>query len=184
MKKSISDLERRILDFIVSESRKKGYKPTYREIAAAVGLKNASGVWHHINNLEKLGYLKRDSNLPRTLTTLGEYSGNRNDVTLIPIVFQTEDSDNEENLKTRGFFPVPKNDIDLSDCYCIVSEDGHLNDINIIEKDYVFFTPKKKPHKGEIGVIKQLSGKLTIEKYLDERRTDYVGTVIGLLRFL
>jgi repressor LexA len=47
------------------ESR--GYSPTMREVADAVGLKSVSTVSHHFKVLEQTGHLTRDAGMPRTV---------------------------------------------------------------------------------------------------------------------
>ena len=55
------DAERkvRILDFIAATLRARGYPPSVREIAQAVGLASTSAVHHHLQILEREGYLER-----------------------------------------------------------------------------------------------------------------------------
>ena len=53
------DAERKvkILDFIAATLRARGYPPSVREIAHAVGLASTSAVHHHLQILEREGYL-------------------------------------------------------------------------------------------------------------------------------
>jgi repressor LexA len=64
---------RKILDVIGESMERRGYPPTMREIAAAVGLKSVSTVSHHVKVLEQMGYLTRGAGMPRTVVgrTLG-----------------------------------------------------------------------------------------------------------------
>ena len=61
-----------ILEFIKSEIASKGYPPSVREMCNAVGLKSTSTVHSHLNKLEKLGYIKRDSTKPRAIEILSK----------------------------------------------------------------------------------------------------------------
>src|SRR6476659_7152865 len=56
------DAERKvkILDFIAATLRARGYPPSVREIARAVGLASTSAVHHHLQILVRDGYLQRD----------------------------------------------------------------------------------------------------------------------------
>src|SRR5690606_30538037 len=56
-----------ILDFIKSEVEVKGYPPSVREIAKAVGLASSSTVHGHLERLEKKGYIRRDPTKPRAI---------------------------------------------------------------------------------------------------------------------
>lgn len=59
--------QRQIYEFICSEVQSKGYPPSVREIAAAVGLKSPSTVHTHLQVLEDKGFIKRDLSKPRAL---------------------------------------------------------------------------------------------------------------------
>src|SRR4029079_15211791 len=63
------DAERqvKILDFIASTLRARGYPPSVREIARAVGLASTSAVHHHLQILEREGYLERGAAQSRAI---------------------------------------------------------------------------------------------------------------------
>jgi repressor LexA len=54
-----ADRKRKIMDVIAATIRARGYPPSVREIAKAVGLASTSAVHHHLQILEKEGYLER-----------------------------------------------------------------------------------------------------------------------------
>lgn len=54
--------QRECLDFIFNFSVEHGYSPSFREMAAAMGLASTSGVHRLVLALEKRGYIRR---LPR-----------------------------------------------------------------------------------------------------------------------
>src|ERR671925_1042606 len=57
----------KILDCIRDSVQRRGYPPSMREIAAAVGLKSTSAVTYQLKTLEQMGHLTRDAKLPRTV---------------------------------------------------------------------------------------------------------------------
>ena len=63
------DAERKvkILDFIAATLRARGYPPSVREIARAVGLASTSAVHHHLQILEREGYLERGAAQSRAI---------------------------------------------------------------------------------------------------------------------
>lgn len=66
-KKPRGDTQERILAYIESEIRARGYAPSVREIGEAVGLKSTSTVHGHLTRLEKKGLLRRDAMKPRAM---------------------------------------------------------------------------------------------------------------------
>src|SRR5438105_760974 len=63
--------QRRILDFIRTTVRDRGYPPTVREIGEAVGLTSSSSVHSQLTNLERRGLLRKDPTKPRAIGLSG-----------------------------------------------------------------------------------------------------------------
>ena len=59
--------QRKILQVIRESVQKRGYPPSMREIAEAVGLSSTSSVSHQLTTLQDKGYLHRDTGRPRTV---------------------------------------------------------------------------------------------------------------------
>jgi len=74
--------QQRILEYIASAVRDRGYPPTVREIGEAVGLTSSSSVHAQLANLERKGYLRKDPTKPRAMT-LAE---GRVDAVAVPVV--------------------------------------------------------------------------------------------------
>jgi repressor LexA len=64
---SLTARQQRILDFIGTTVRERGYPPTVREIGEAVGLTSSSSVHAQLANLERLGLLHKDPTKPRAM---------------------------------------------------------------------------------------------------------------------
>jgi repressor LexA len=56
----LTQRQRKIIEVIEDSIRTRGYPPTLREIAEAVGLSSTSSLAFQISTLEERGYLKRD----------------------------------------------------------------------------------------------------------------------------
>ena len=59
-----AERKRKIMDVIAATIRARGYPPSVREIAKAVGLASTSAVHHHLLILEREGYLERGVRTP------------------------------------------------------------------------------------------------------------------------
>src|SRR5690625_598416 len=66
----LSKRQQMIIDYIKSEVNEKGYPPSVREIAKAVGLASSSTVHGHLLRLENKGYIRRDPTKPRAIEIL------------------------------------------------------------------------------------------------------------------
>ncbi|MBR1802148.1 hypothetical protein IJ768_02910 [Candidatus Saccharibacteria bacterium] len=63
----ITKKQQRLLDFIADYTAQNDVSPTYREIAAGLGLKSVSGVAEHIDRLVSLGALRKNDEFGRVL---------------------------------------------------------------------------------------------------------------------
>ncbi|URN93945.1 MAG: transcriptional repressor LexA [Candidatus Pristimantibacillus lignocellulolyticus] len=70
--KQLSKRQLSILEFIKQEVKDKGYPPSVREIAEAVGLLSSSTVHGHLDRLEKKGFIRRDPSKPRAIEILDQ----------------------------------------------------------------------------------------------------------------
>lgn len=59
--------EQKILEFMRSEVKRRGYAPTVREIGTALGIKSTSTVHKDIESLAQQGFLRKDPAKPRAL---------------------------------------------------------------------------------------------------------------------
>lgn len=67
---ALTPRQKKIMEFIAGEIRRKGYPPSVREIGKAVGLRSSSTVHGHLTRLEEKGYLRRDPARPRAIEVL------------------------------------------------------------------------------------------------------------------
>jgi repressor LexA len=65
--KKLHPNQQKLLDILV---RTRGNTPTYRELQEELGAKSPSVVQHHLAQLEKLGYLRRNPNSPQDFELL------------------------------------------------------------------------------------------------------------------
>lgn len=68
---NITEKQNAIFEYIKDVISKKGIAPSVREIGEAVGLRSTSSVQYNLNALEEAGYIKRDTNLKRTIRITG-----------------------------------------------------------------------------------------------------------------
>ena len=67
----LSTRQTEVLEYIRSTAESRGYPPSVREIAEALGLRSPSTVHSHISSLVKYGYLRRDPSKPRAIEAVG-----------------------------------------------------------------------------------------------------------------
>ena len=131
MQRPRGDNQQRILDFIKAEIQSKGYPPSVREIANAVGLKSTSTVHGHLQRLEKRGLLHRDAMKPRAMEVVGDPNFVRNTTTAVPVVGRVTAGVPilaEENLE--DYVAIPE--VILDGDYIIVRKQAEANNGDIV----------------------------------------------------
>ena len=76
-KKKLTKRQKEIIEYIREFTRKKGYKPSIREICSHLGLRSGSTIHNHLCNLEKKGYIKREAGKSRSITITKEKKTSR-----------------------------------------------------------------------------------------------------------
>lgn len=71
MPPSLNDIERKILDYMVSYLRSNTYQPSIREIGERFGIKSTKTVSEHLQALAEKGFLERDPSRSRGVRILG-----------------------------------------------------------------------------------------------------------------
>ena len=61
-----------VVDAIRRLSAERGYPPTVREIAAAIGQEGTNGVAQHLRLIERKGWITRAARCSRTVLVVGE----------------------------------------------------------------------------------------------------------------
>ena len=64
--------QKQVLDFINSFQKKKGFSPSLEEIKKHLGLLSVSTAHHHVKKLQEAGYLRKENNQPRAVSTRNE----------------------------------------------------------------------------------------------------------------
>ena len=84
----LSPRRRQIFDYLIRTTDERGYPPSMREIAAAVGLKSASTVLFHLRALEQARYIRRTPHCNRAITPLTSGSPDQPRPRHIPLIGQ------------------------------------------------------------------------------------------------
>lgn len=71
MPPALSEIERKILDYMVQYLRTNTYQPSIREIGERFGIKSTKTVSEHLSALAEKGYLERDPSRSRGVRILG-----------------------------------------------------------------------------------------------------------------
>lgn len=168
MQRPRGDNQQRILDFIKSEIQQKGYPPSVREIANAVGLKSTSTVHGHLQRLEKRGLLHRDAMKPRAMEVVGDPNFVRNNSTAVPLVGRVTAGQPilaEENLEE--YVVIPEVMLGDGEHFILLVRGDSMIEAGILDGDYIVVKRQAEANNGEI-VVAMIDDSATVKRFFKE----------------
>lgn len=171
-RKPRGDMQAKILAYIQSEIRERGYAPSVREIGEAVGLKSTSTVHGHLMRLEKKGLLHRDAMKPRAmgLAACAEPSepADAPDVRRIPVVGRVAAGLPilaEENVEEE--LPLPSGFAGEGEHFILRVRGDSMIEAGILDGDYIVVRKQPDASNGEI-VVAMVDDSATVKRFYKE----------------
>ena len=159
-----------ILEYLKTETLKKGYPPSVREICEAVHLKSTSSVHAHLNTLEEAGFIRRDPSKPRAIEILDdEFSVTRREMVQIPIVGQV--AAGEPLLAAEhitDYFPLPAEFTPNAECFMLRVKGESMINAGIFDGDHVFVRRQETASDGDI-VVALIDDGATVKTFFREK---------------
>ena len=183
MARKITKRQQQIYDFIRSYQTEKGYPPSVREMAAAVGLSSPSTVHAHLSALEAHGLIKRDKTKPRALEVF-EQEGNPDNnldisqespvpemrgVVSLPLVGRVAAGMPilaEQNIEDT--FTIPTEIASDSSSFILEVHGNSMINVGIYNGDYIIVREQPRAMNGDI-VVAMIDGSATVKTFYKER---------------
>ena len=168
-KGNISEKQTAILEFIRSETLKRGYPPAVREICTAVGLKSPATVHAHLNALENNGYIRRDPSKPRAIEIIDDdFSLARREYSQIPVVGYVAAGEPllaEENI--QDYFPLPADMLPNEQVFMLQVRGDSMINAGILDGDKVIVKQTGTASNGDI-VVALIEDGATVKTFYKE----------------
>ena len=172
--------KQRIVDFIATTVRQRGYPPSVREIAKAVDLASTSAVHHHLQALEREGLLERGashsrairvtpnaamrSGVPGSLTQITHGSG------VYPVIGEIAAGGPIEAYQDASeTLSVPDAVVAGGDAYVLRVRGDSMIEAHITDGDYVVIRPQQTAHDGDIVVAQVEENAVTLKRFYKEK---------------
>jgi len=191
--KPLKEREKRILEYIVAEIKKKGYPPTVREMCSSLGIKSTSTAHKDIANLEKKGYIRKDPAKPRAIeildpnhdkqytsagvskeshTASAYHNNERTDVVDVPLVGRIAAGTPilaEENIEDS--FPIPARYVGKGNYFMLMVKGDSMIEAGIFDGDYILVKQQQTANNGEIVVamVDGFESEATVKTYYREK---------------
>jgi len=147
MPRELTEIQKKILEFLINHKADRGMPPTLAEIAKHFGYRNRATVQQHLGAIEKKGFIKKNPKLSRGIEltledkffiprpVLGEVAAG-NPLTIYPDAVDTID------LPTIAHMP--------KDSFLLKVKGDSLKDAYIFSGDIVIVNPNLEPKNGQI----------------------------------
>ena len=178
--------QRKILQAIRDSVQRRGYPPSMREIAAAVGLISTSSVAYQLSILERKGYLRRDLRRPRTveISLPGKSSRDpaRPEPAYVPLVGRVDAGGPLLAARqVEDVFPLPRKLVGEGPAFMLRVAGDSMIDAAIADGDWVVIHPQETAGHGDI-VAAMVDGETTVKTL--SRSGDHVWLVPQNRNFL
>ncbi|MDQ3871092.1 MAG: transcriptional repressor LexA [Chloroflexota bacterium] len=174
--------KQRIIDYIAATLRARGYPPSVREIAKAVGLASTSAVHHHLASLEKEGYLERGATQSRAIRltpTTALQAGLTSELLpgvpshesySLPIIGEIAAGGPIEAYQDASeTLSVPDMLAPSGDAYVLRVRGDSMIDAHIEDGDYVVIRPQETARNGDIVVAQVEENSVTLKRFFKEQ---------------
>ncbi|HKB85524.1 MAG TPA: transcriptional repressor LexA [Ignavibacteriaceae bacterium] len=161
----LTEIQKKILEFLIEQKVNKGYPPTLAEIAEFFGYRNRATVQQHLQAIERKGYIKRNPGLSRGIEltledkffiprpVLGEVAAG-NPLTIYP--------DAIDSIELPTIARMPK------DSFLLRVKGDSLKDAYIFSGDIVIVNPNLQPKNGQI-VVAVLDDAAVVKRFYKKR---------------
>ena len=177
------DRRQRILDCIAQTVEERGYPPSVREIADAVGLASTSAVHHHLIALERDGLLERGGKHSRALRLIGRSSTAaepskvtpfrmpvERDTLALPVMGEIAAGQPiEAYADSAETLEVPASMEARPDSYVLRVRGKSMIDALIDDGDFVIVQPQATARDGDIVVALLEDNGVTLKRYFREQ---------------
>lgn len=168
----LSKRQQMIFDFIQNEVELKGYPPSVREIAKAVGLASSSTVHGHLERIENKGYIRRDPTKPRAIELLNENTNyvEKDSARYVPVIGKVTAGipiTAIENIEE--YTPIPSSHSNSNDqLFVLVVEGDSMVNAGILDNDRVVVKQQNTAENGDIVVAMTEDNEATIKRFYKE----------------
>lgn len=174
--------KQRIIQFIADTLRERGYPPSVREIAAAVELASTSAVHHHLQALEREGYLERGATRSRALRltpaatlSVGLTNGLGPQLSAarafeLPVIGEIAAGGPIEAYQDASeTLNVPESIVPSGEAYVLRVRGDSMIEAHITDGDFVVIRPQQTARNGDIVVAQVEENAVTLKRFFKEK---------------
>lgn len=162
---NLTPRQQQVLDFITEHIDGHGYPPTLREIAQHLGVKGTVSAIHHLEALERKGYLRREAGSSRGIALVREPQPDFVQIPVVGVVRAGLPALAYEDIE--GYYPLEKMQLRGGTFFLRVKGDSMINDA-IVEGDLALIHPQETAQNGDI-VVAMVEAEATLKRFYREK---------------
>lgn len=157
--------QQQVLDYLSAYLADHGYPPTLRELSNHLGVSGTVSAIHHLDALERKGYLRREQGSSRGITLNCALQLEFIEVPIAGTVKAGMPSLAVEDIE--GYYPMEKMQLRGGSFFLRVKGDSMVNDA-IMDGDLALIRPQETADNGDI-VVAMINGEATLKRFHRER---------------
>lgn len=143
------------------------YAPSYREIAAGLGVSSPATIFEHIQSLKAKGYL--DAERAARSVELSQKASLLRKAVLLPLAGRIAAGEPLEAIQEREEIAIPVELLPNLNCYCLEVKGESMVDDGILDGDYVVVERNYYPRNGDVVVALIDNEYATLKRYYREK---------------
>ena len=184
----LSSREQKILTYMKTQIRVKGYPPTVREMCGSLGIKSTSTAHKDLENLERKGFIRKDPSKPRAIEVIDfpvyeanhesdglmdlSTSHDREDILDIPLVGKVAAGQPilaQQNIEDS--FPVPSRFVGSGTHFMLTVKGDSMIEAGIFDGDYILVRQQNTASNGDIivAMVDGFESEATVKTFYKEK---------------
>ena len=160
----LTDRQQKVLDFITSFIQANSFPPTWRDIAAHLGITSTFGVNRHLDALEKKGWIKRAGTSRRIVLTSQEVRS-----IPLPIVGTVRAGHLQPAVEDiQGFYAVDQGQVKGDGCFLLRVKGDSMIGAGIFDGDLALVRPQPVADNRDTVVV-MVDGEATLKWFHREQ---------------
>lgn len=155
MLREMTELQDQIYSYLIDTIKEKGYPPSVREIASAVGLNSPSSVQLQLNKLIDMGYISKDPETPRGIKINDEkFNLSLRKTIDVPILKDTTNFDtlfSETNI--ASYMPILEESVGNSDFIMFEFKGNSMENVAILDKDWLLIRKQETADSEDLVMV-------------------------------
>jgi repressor LexA len=171
-KRELTAIQKKVLDFLMSHAKEKGFPPTLREIGSHLGLRGPKAPQKTLAILERKGFIRRAPGISRGIEILGSPSMayiKAERILSVPVVGRVQAGEPilaVENIE--GYITLDRSLASSGDVFLLRVQGDSMIDAYIQDGDFALVKPQPNAENGEI-VVALIEDEATIKRIFKKK---------------